>query len=118
MSLLFVLLVIGSGFLFAENQFVSALVLSDCPTAACLCEFADSMENINIWRAMEATLEADNVAGAPDSNSNDDNRRPRLTLPPMVIFSNLISRQLILISIFTILFNMVQLVCQVRNILR
>lgn len=68
-----------------------------------------------MWREMEATLEADNVTRAENSNLNDDSRRSRLTLPPLIVYSGLILRQLMLISMFTIIFNVIQLICQVRN---
>ena len=64
---------------------------------------------------MEATLEADNTGNAQNSNLNNGNRRSRLALPPVTVFSRLILQQLMVISVFTILFNMVQFVCQVRN---
>jgi len=98
---------------FTQNYiYVLVPALIECHPVTRLCRFACEMENFNLWRVMEATLEADNTGNAQNSNLNNGNRRSRLALPPVTVFSRLILQQLMVISVFTILFNMVQFVCQ------
>ena len=45
----------------------------------------------------------------------DDSRGPSLSLPTVSVFTISIQRQLLIISVFVIFFDVIQLICQVRN---